>query len=128
VSDLFLKFMFYLFQGKLPRLESFPDCGRVGNPHHVECIWDCDWVDNPKFKQQPNTGIGLIDLMIQDSVLTYNLIKYPPDIACLEDCELITKLREANILELSGIVTQVLRGRGRKSVNDCKACQREGIE
>ena len=104
-SDLFLKFMFYLLQGKLPRLESFHNCGRVGNPQHDECIWDWDWVDNPKFKQQPNTGIGLIDLIIQESVLTYNLIKYPPDISCLEDCELITKLREANLLELTGIVT-----------------------
>ena len=95
VSDLFLKFLVYIFQGKLPRLESFPNCGRVGNPQHVECIWDCEWISNTLVGEIPNTGPILLDLALSQFDLRYSLIKYPQDKSCLDDCTIIDKLQDA---------------------------------
>ena len=91
--NYFLKFFVHIFQGKLQRLESFPNCGRVGNPQYVECIWDCDWIANPLYGKAVDTTISLIpsvplSIIFPDG-LTYNLIKYPQDPTCLQDCSLI---------------------------------------
>ena len=112
-SDLFLKFLFSIFQGKLPRLESFPNCGRVGNKEHVECIWDCEWVDNPRYGQESNTGSVQIDELTANLSLTYRLIKYPPDTSCLDDCTFVAKLkaRENSIAELLELATETLSQR-----------------
>ena len=110
-SDLFIKFLIHIFRDRLPRLESFPNCGRVRNPQNVECIWDCEWIDNPRLDQAPSTNIPVIDNIFPDG-FTYGLIKYPPDISCLEDCMLLPTLREAaNVAELEKIVRQVLTER-----------------
>ena len=110
-SDLFIKFLIHIFRDRLPRLESFPNCGRVRNPQNVECIWDCEWIDNPRLDQAPSTNIPVIDNIFPDG-FTYGLIKYPPDISCLEDCMLLPSLREAtNVAELEKIVRQVLTER-----------------
>ena len=91
--NYFLKFFVHIFQGKLQRLESFPNCGRVRNPQNVECIWDCDWIANPLYGQALDTTISLIPLVPLNIIipdgLTYNLIKYPQDPTCLQDCSLI---------------------------------------
>ena len=37
----FLAYLLHIFQGRSLYLENSPDCGRVGDPTKVECIWDC---------------------------------------------------------------------------------------
>ena len=107
--NYFLKFFVHIFQGKLQRLESFPNCGRVGNPQYVECIWDCDWIANPLYGKAVNTNILLIDNILPDGT-TYNLIKYPPDPTCLLDCSLINRLSGlTSITEIAAIITSIQR-------------------
>ena len=104
--NYFLKFFVHIFQGKLQRLESFPNCGRVGNPQNVECIWDCDWIANPLYGQAsiifPDGWYG--------NGLTYNLIKYPKDPTCLQDCSLIRDRLSGltDITELEDIFTPIV--------------------
>ena len=107
--NYFLKFFVHIFQGKLQRLESFPNCGRVGNPQNVECVWDCDWITNPLNGQAVNTNNFLIDIIIPEG-FTYNLIKYPPDPTCLQDCSLIRDRLSGvtSISELADIIRPIL--------------------
>ena len=91
-QNLNLMSLLFNLQQNVPRFENFPNCGRVGNPKKVECIWDCEWVDSPKYGQVPNPGppYGAI---VARAGLIYNLIKYPANISCLDDCTIIPRLQ-----------------------------------
>ena len=91
----FLAYLLHIFQGRSLYLENSPDCGRVGDPTKVECIWDCTWVDNPWYGNPPTTGVPALDSLIQASGLRYSIIRYPQDITCLQDCTFL-ELFQAN--------------------------------
>ena len=96
ISDTILKFLIYIFQEKLPRLENYPNCGRVGNPENVECIWDCEWVDSPKTVGSPfTTGLPMLNVALNEAGFTHGLVKYPSNIDCLDDCTMLAKIEEA---------------------------------
>ena len=86
VHQLFLSFLLHVFHGQSRVLESAPNCGKLGDTAKTECIWDCDWVDNTFYGTVPETGSATLDSIIVSSGLTYSLIKYPSNPACIQDC------------------------------------------
>ena len=113
VSNLFFKFLSYNLQSQSlhTRLESFPNCGKLGNPDNVECIWDCEWVDNPLIGRIPKTGSPLIDQFVSEAGLIYGLIKYPANKSCLDDCTFIAKLKEQENQGIQGIINVLLQSK-----------------
>ena len=88
-----LNFSINIFPEDSPKLESFPNCGRVGNPNNTECIWDCEWVNNPKLNQPVHTGVIQLDALFPPGY-RYNLIKYPETLSCIEDCRILYRMRQ----------------------------------
>ena len=88
-----LNFSINIFPKDSPKLESFPNCGRVGNPNTTECIWDCEWVNNPKLNQPVNTGVIQLDALFPPGY-RYNLIKYPETLSWIEDCRILYRMRQ----------------------------------
>ena len=85
-------------------LADYPGCG-WRNPRKVagdECLWDCDWVDNPLYNL--TWSIDLVDQNIRDSTTedkktifygvqyTMTTPKLPKDLRCLDDCKIPTKV------------------------------------
>ena len=91
--QLLLTYLLHLLAGQPLELTSAPNCGRLGNASKTECIWDCDWIANDLFGEVPNTGITVLDALVQEAELRYSMIKYPRDLSCLEDCAFYGQLQ-----------------------------------
>ena len=93
MANNILNFSINIFPEDSPKLESFPNCGRVGNPNNTECILDCEWVNNPKLNQPVHTGVIQLDALFPPGY-RYNLIKYPETLSCIEDCRILYRMRQ----------------------------------
>jgi len=72
-------------------LTDFPGCGKLGNPEHMECTWDCRWIDNPYFGKH---GDVIIDAGTPQELKFpwyFPKLKNPKSLQCLSDCPIIQK-------------------------------------
>ena len=85
----------------LPELEDYPGCGLKNNQGEDklqashECLWDCQWIQNPFFGKIWDVRVTDQDIRDPDrsNFKTIFNVKYfmstpriPKDIRCLKDC------------------------------------------
>ena len=91
-SQFLVSYLSHILLGQSLSLESPSGCGRLGDPSKTECIWDCDWVDNPFFGDgnvTPNTGSFKLDFLLRSYNYKYSAVKYPSNLSCLADCDFL---------------------------------------
>ena len=55
--------------------KDFNDCGQLGDEDKKECIWGCDWKENPLFSLDNDDKFEVIFKLINDIGMVLQLIK-----------------------------------------------------
>ena len=81
--------------GAVVELEDFPGCGRRNDPTYQgedECLWDCNWVTNPFYRDSWSISVRDENLDTTFSNVTYIMTtpRIPDNLMCLDDCGLPT--------------------------------------